>query len=309
MKQNFPIEQGSEKGSSLFLLKLLKTGFWFLKHTTKLKYPTQLALGRFIGRRVMQLDQEHSRIAAINIDTCFPILSPQQNRELLLEHFENVGMGIVEMAISWWMPDDKFKQLIHVKGLQNLENALSHGKGVILASAQFTTPDILSRCLGKLVPVTEIYHPHRIESVDEQVRTHRKHQVRSFLMHEDLKAITDTLKQNRAVLIRHDMTPGHKQFTFANFFNISAATNTAVSRFARMTKATVLPVTVLRRENNEGYNLIIESPLPGFPGDSIESDTLRLNLAIERWVDKEPAQYGWSYPRFRERPPGEPRFY
>jgi lauroyl/myristoyl acyltransferase len=76
-----------------------------------------------------------------------------------------------------------------------------------------------------------------------------------------------------------------------------------------MTKATVLPVTVLRRDNNEGYNLIIESPLPGFPGDSIETDTHRLNLAIERWVDKEPAQYGWSYPRFRERPHGEPRFY
>jgi len=55
--------------------------------------------------------------------------------------------------------------------------------------------------------------------------------------------------------------------------------------------------------------MIIESPLPGFPGDDIETDTYRLNLAIERWVDKEPAQYGWSYPRFRERPPGEPRFY
>ena len=101
----------------------------------------------------------------------------------------------------------------------------------------------------------------------------------------------------------------HKQFSFANFFNIPAATNTAISRFARMSKAEVIPVTVMRRENHEGYNLIFESPLPGFPGKDPEADTQRINLLIERWVDREPAQYGWCFPRFRVRPEGEPRFY
>ena len=128
-------------------------------------------------------------------------------------------------------------------------------------------------------------------------------------MHEDIKVITETLKKNKAVLFTHDMATEHKQFTFADFFDIPAATNTAVSRFARMTHAMVIPVTVLRRPEDEGYNLIFAPPLPDFPGESIESDTRQMNKFIEHWVDSEPAQYGWSYPRFRERPEGEPRFY
>lgn len=289
--------------------RLLRAGFWLMKLSTHLKYPVMMRIGRFIGRRVMQLDVEHSKIAAINIDTCFPILSPQQNRELLHSHFEHVGMGIMEMAISWWMSDEQFKTLIHLKGMSHLEAALQKGHGVIFSSAQNTTPEILSRCIAKMIPTTEVYHPHRNAFIDEMIRKNRGKLLRRILMHEDLKTITETLKNNQAVLFTHDAQPGHKQFIFTKFFDVDAATNTAVSRFARMTKAPVIPVTVTRREDNDGYNLIFESPLPGFPGTDIETDTQRINLAIERWVDKDPAQYGWSHPRFRERPAGEPRFY
>lgn len=289
--------------------KLLRLAFRLLRFSTRLKYSTLMSIGRFLGRRVMQLDAEHTRIAAINIDTCFPILTPQQNRELLQEHFENAGMGIMEMAVSWWFPDDRFKKLVHIKGLNNLKTALQKNKGVIFASAQFTTPDVLSRCLGEIIETTAVYHPHSNAFIDGCIRSYREKQLKQVLIHEDMKAITETLKNNKAVLFTHDMPVEHKQFTFADFFTIPAATNTVISRFARMTHAVVIPVTVLRRPNDEGYNLIFESPLPGFPGESIESDTLRLNTVIERWVDSQPAQYGWSFPRFRERPDGEPRFY
>ncbi len=288
---------------------LLKLAFRLLRFSTRFKYTTLMSIGRFIGRRVMQLDAEHTRIAAINIDTCFPILTPQQNRELLLQHFENVGMGIMEMAISWWFPDEKFKKLVAIKGLDNLKGALQKGKGVIFASAQFTTPDILSRCLGEIIDTTAIYHPHRNAFIDECTRSYRGKQLHQILMHEDITAITEALKKNKAVLFTHDMATEHKQFTFVDFFKIPAATNTAVSRFARMTHAEVIPVTVLRHPENQGYELIFESPLPDFPGENIDEDTLCLNQVIERWIDLAPAQYGWSYPRLRERPLGEPRFY
>ena len=293
----------------LLFERFLKLGFNLLKIATRFKFSTQMAIGRFIGHRIMQLDAEHSRIAAINIETCFPIQTPQQNRELLLEHFESLGMGIVEMAISWWMPDEQFKKLVHLKGLHQLKFALQKGNGVIFASAQFTTPDILSRCLGEIIETTAIYAPHRSEFIDDYTRTHRGKQLNKILMHEDITAITDTLKQNKAVLFNHDMAPEHKQYIFADFFGEQAATNTAISRFARMTGACVIPITVLRRPENDGYDLIFESPLPDFPGSDIQTDTQRLNNVIERWVDTEPAQYGWSYPRFRQRPEGEPRFY
>lgn len=288
---------------------LLTLAFRLLRYSTRLRYPTLMRLGRFLGRRLMQTDAEHSRIAAINIDTCFPLLTPQQNRELLQEHFEQVGMGLVEMGISWWYDDQRFDRLVVIKGLDNLKRALQKNRGIIFASAQFTTPDILVRCLSKIIKTTAVYHPHPNAFINKVILEHRGRQLNHVLMTEDIKTITDTLKHNHAVLLTHDMAAEHKQVTFVDFFGIQAATNTAISRFARMTEAVVIPVNVMRRPNDTGYDLVFETPLPDFPGNSVNEDTLRLNSVITRWIDTSPAQYGWSYPRFRQRPEGEPRFY
>ncbi len=289
--------------------RLYSLAFRLLRWSAKLGHSSQMRLGRFIGRRIMQLDQKHSRIAAINIDMCFPVLSPRQQREMLLRHFENLGMGISEMALSWWAGEEKFNRLIEFKGREHVDKALQQGNGIIFVTAQFTTMDVLVRTVGQMTRVTGLYRPHHNTFVDQCISAYRERNLEKILLHEDLGSITNALGRNQAVLISHDADAGHRQVSFEPFFGETAATNTAVSRFARMTGAAVIPVYAIRRPGNNGYKIVFESALPGFPGGSSSTDSQRLNQLIERWIEAEPEQYDWSYPRFRQRPEGEPQFY
>lgn len=288
---------------------LTRIGFRLLRFSTLLPYAGMLTVGRFIGRRLMQLNADHSRIAAINLDLCFPLLGPQQHRELLQQHFEAVGMGVMERALSWWSPDEVFKPLIHIKGLENLHNAQAAGKGVILLGAQFTSPDVLLRALAPLVPVTAFYRHDDNPVVDRMIRSNRERLTQQLLDHENLQQVLQALKQNQAVLVTPDSSPGHRQTVFVDFFGVAAETNTAISRFTRMSHARVVPTRLLRRHDGKGYDLIFASSLPDFPGEDQQQDSQRISNIIERWAKDEPPQYLWICPRFRERPNDEPAFY
>ena len=73
-------------------------------------------------------------------------------------------------------------------------------------------------CYGVSGKITAIYHPHRIEFVDQCIRAYRNRQLEQVLMFENIAAVTDTLKANKAILITHDAIPTHKQYIFTDFF-------------------------------------------------------------------------------------------
>ena len=73
----------------------------------------------------------------------------------------------------------------------------------------------------------------------------------------------------------------------------------AISRLAKMADATVVPFFTLRRDDGQGYRLIVQPPLQDFPGDDAIADARRINGLIENVVRQAPAQYFWLHQRFR----------
>jgi Kdo2-lipid IVA lauroyltransferase/acyltransferase len=94
---------------------------------------------------------------------------------------------------------------------------------------------------------------------------------------------------------------------FVPFFGIQAATITGLSRLAKAAGATVIPCVT--RMHETGYEVELMSPWENFPTNDPEADTARMNAWIESAVRKMPAQYYWVHRRFKNRPPGETRFY
>jgi KDO2-lipid IV(A) lauroyltransferase len=94
-----------------------------------------------------------------------------------------------------------------------------------------------------------------------------------------------------------------KTSVFVPFFGIPAATVTATHHLARLSGAAVIPFFQRRREGG-GYVFRMEAPLANFPSDDPVADAARVNALMERMVREAPAQYLWSYKRFKARPPG-----
>ena len=96
---------------------------------------------------------------------------------------------------------------------------------------------------------------------------------------------------------------------FADFFRIPAATNTAISRLAKISGAAVIPCFTQRLEHLTGYQVILQSTLEHFPSGDLQQDASRINQLIEKQVRCAPEQYLWVHRRFKDRPGGEPDFY
>ena len=276
---------------------------------SRLPFTWQLAIGRFIGRTFQQFAGRRRAIAAVNLSLCFPELSAGERDRILAEQFISMGIGVLEMAMSWWAPARRLKKLARVEGLQHLQDALDRDKGVILLSAHFTTLEIGGRLLALHAPFHVMYREHKNAAFDRVMKAARIRHFGKAIPRGDLRGMLRSLQHNMPVWYAPDQDYGREQSIFVPFFGIPAASITATSRLARISSAAVVPFFQTRLPGARGYRLTLYPPLDNFPGASVEEDTQRINDIIEARIREQPGQYLWAHRRFKNRPKGEAQVY
>ncbi len=290
---------------------LLWLGLGLLWLVTQLPYRALLTIGRLLGAGMYRVAGERRRIAARNLELCFPEKSAKERKHLLKENFASTGIAFFEMAMSWWWSRQRLARLAHVEGLEHLKQAQLDGKGVILMALHFTTLEIGAALLGQKHTIDGMYREHGNPLFDYiQRRGRERHNLDSLAVErEDVRGMLKLLRAGRAIWYAPDQDYGAKQSIFVPLFGIQAATVTATSKFARLGKALVVPFTQERQADGSGYRLVIHPPLTDFPGESDEVDCLRINQWVEASVRECPEQYLWTHRRFKSRPPGEAKLY
>lgn len=298
------------------MLKTLAPRYWptwfalgLLRLGTLLPFGAQLALGRWLGRRLHRFARRRRRIAETNLRLCFPELDEPARRRLLLAHFESLGMGFMETALSWWGSAGRLRGLMRIEGMEHLEAAQARGRGVLLVAAHFTTLEIGARLLALAVPLHPMYRPHNNPLFEQIQGRARTRQSAGAIRRDDIRATVRALKANQAVWYAPDQDFGPRQSVFVPFMGINAATLTATGRLAKMSGAAVVPMTQERLADGSGYRVILEPPVEGLPSGDDQADARRQNAVFERWIRQRPADYLWVHRRFKTRPDGEPDFY
>ncbi len=274
---------------------------WLL---TRLPVGWQLALGRGLGRLAWHLARRRRHIGEVNLRLCFPDLSATERRRLLRAHFRALGMGVVETAMSWWLPGRRLRPLVTLEGLEHLEAALARGRGVILLSAHFTTLEIAGRLLALQAPFHVMYRSHKNPVFEAVMRRARERHFDRAIRRDDLRGFLRSLRQGMPVWYAPDQNYGREHSIFVDFFGVPAATITATHRLARLSGAPVVPFFPQRLGEDPRYRLRLLPALEGFPGDDEVADTRRINALIEEAVRACPEQYLWVHRRFKTRPPG-----
>jgi len=272
--------------------------------TTRLPFAWQLAIGRLLGWCIYLFGTRRRRITRTNLELCFPELPAGALRELVRHHLVALGIAIIEIALSWWGTERKLRGLVTISGLDNLEQALQQGRGVILLSAHFTTLEIGGRLLALHRPFHVLYRRHKNPVIGFLMRRSRTRLYEQAIERGDLRAMVRSLRENHAVWYAPDQDFGSDNSIFVPFFGVPAATLTATSRLAGATGACVVPFFPARLPGSRGYHLRLLPALAGFPGASAEADTRRIVTLIEERVREHPEQYGWAHRRFKTRPPG-----
>jgi len=272
-----------------------------------LPYPIVMEIGRRLGQFVQHFAHRRVRIARTNLCLCFPELSDVERERLLDQNFQAMGMGVMEIGMGWWWSHQRIEKLLHaVEGAENLPKADDPG-GVIFLTAHFSSLELSGRYLGHRTPAHAMYRRNENPVIQYLFERYRTRHTLGIIDRDDVRSMLKALKHGEGVWFAPDQNFGHKGHVFSDFMGIPAASNTATSRFAKMTGAKVIPFTLFREQ--DGYRLVIEPPLEHFPSNDVEADTQRINDIYSRWVRRAPAQYNWIHRRFKTRPEGEPPIY
>lgn len=300
----------------VFRIAFLHPRFWplwlglgLLWLLTLLPYRALMALGRLLGALLYHLAGSRRRIVERNLQLCLPELDENARRRLLRENFASMGASFFEMPIAWWWPPSRLARLGRVEGVEHLQQAVEEGQGVILMALHFTTLEIGGALMSLQHRSWGMYRQHKNPVFDFIQRRGREQRLDGVVERDDVRGMLKVLRAGGTIWYAPDQDYGPRQSIFVPLFGIPAATVTATSKFARLGKARVIPMTQVRHSDGSGYLVRIHPPLADFPGASEEEDCKRINSLIEAAIRECPEQYLWAHRRFKTRPPGEPKLY
>ncbi|MBA3487855.1 MAG: LpxL/LpxP family Kdo(2)-lipid IV(A) lauroyl/palmitoleoyl acyltransferase [Lysobacter sp.] len=270
----------------------------------RLPWSLQRALGRALGAILRMSLQGRRRIAARNIELCFPQLDQRARESLVIEHFSALGIGVFEFARAWWGSIEPLRHSVQLEGLEHLQAAHAAGKGVILVSGHFTTLEICGRLLSEHLPVAGMYRPHAQPAMEWAVKRGRMRYAAAMFSKLELRPAVKHLKRSGILWYAPDQDPSRGDAVYVAFFDRPAHSLTSTHQLARLSGAAVVAFTHRRRRDG-GYSLKLSAPLAQFPSDDPTDDTARIMSAIADMARAAPAQYLWIHRRFKRQPGGE----
>lgn len=280
-----------------------------LRLVSLLPYRAAMFVGRQVGYLVYLLSRSRRRIIDTNLRSCFPEKSAVERDRIKLACYKNMGVALIEFALSWWWPADKLRSLVEIDGREHVDNALANDQGVILLTGHYTSLEIGHRLIALYMPLQLMYRTQQNELFDSYLYTRRSSYLVNAVSRKNTRQLIKGIKQKIPTWYAPDQDFSRERNVFAPFMGIATATITASSRLAQSSGAAMLPYYPERKRDGSGYILRIDAPLKDFPSGDDLKDASAINGSIEKYARLFPENYMWMHKRFKTRPPGEAPFY
>lgn len=300
-----------------FSLALLHPRYWLtwfglgvLWLLVQLPYPLLRRLGGLLGRMSKPFLKRRASIARRNLELCFPDMDRTRLEDTVNSNFTSLGMGLMETGMAWFWSDARVKRWFDVSGLQHLQQANRHGRGVMVIGIHFMSLELGGRAMGLCQPMMAMYRPHN-NKVMELIQTWgRMRSNKAMLDRKDLRGMVHALKQGETVWFAPDQDYGPRGSIFAPFFAVpQAATTRGTYTLVRLAQPQLVPVVLIRKQDGRGYQLLIQPALSDYPQDDEMAATCYMNRIVEQEILRAPDQYLWLHRRFKTRPRGELSLY
>ena len=285
-----------------------RLGVAFMRLLSHLPLAWVRALGWGLGWLLYGLAVPRRRVVQINLALCFPRWTAARRQALVPKVFIHFAQAWLDRSWLWHGRPEVTRQRL---GLTGALAELQGSAPTVIFAPHFVGLDAGWTALTQQLPrrFTTIYTDQANKVVDAWIHAGRSRfgTGRLFGRADGVKPIVAGLRAGEPLYLLPDMNFGPEESIFVPFYGVSAATVPSLSRFARLGRARVVPVVT--RMTAQGYEVCVMPGWDGFPGDAIETDTARMNLALQGWIDAMPEQYYWVHKRFKTRPPGEPGVY
>jgi KDO2-lipid IV(A) lauroyltransferase len=210
------------------------------------------------------------------------------------------GKNILELPFVWCAPPGRVLPTAIVEDWGPAQAALDAGQGVIFLTPHLGCFEIIAQTVAVKVPVTALYRPPRkaaLKPLMEQARARHNLALAPATL-AGVRMLAKALKRGEVIGLLPDQVPGNGEGVWADFFGKPAYTMTLPAKLQQMTGAPVILAYAERLPRGRGYVIRFvrfEERLDG----TAEQQARAINAAMEKLIARCPAQYLWSYARYK----------
>ena len=274
-----------------------------------LPFRAQAWLGDAVGWLLYFLARGRRHIATINLQLCFPNLSPAARARLVQQNFQAFARSIIERSILWWGSRERIQKLIRVEGQEHFDQA--RGQPLILLTAHFVGLDVGGSWLIQNVDGVSVYARQKNKFIEKILLDKRQRFGKQLLYvrQAGMRPVIKALRTGYPFYYFTDQDFSIRDGLFIPFFGIETATLATLPRLVEMAHARIVPCITRVLPDYQGYEVRFYPPWDNYPSGDLAADIRRMNEFIEQRVLEMPEQYFWLHRRFKTRPEGEESFY
>jgi Kdo2-lipid IVA lauroyltransferase/acyltransferase len=266
-------------------------------------------IGEALGMVAYVVVKSRRHIARVNLNLCFPELTDAERERLLRRHFRCFARGILESGIAWWGSERRLRRTVRVEGEEHVR-ALQGARFIGLVP-HFVGIELEGMRMTLDYRGAAVYVHQKDAYIDAFLKRKRERfpGTRMIARQEGVKAILRAFLDGQALQLSPDMDLGPRDAVFVPFFGVTAATVTALSRIAKLTRSRIVPLVIRQLPGGRGYIARFYPAWEDYPSASPEADARRMNAFIEERIREMPEQYLWTHRRFKTRPSAEAGYY
>jgi Kdo2-lipid IVA lauroyltransferase/acyltransferase len=217
-------------------------------------------------------------------------------RKLVAAAVAETGKGALEIAAIWFRDERAAAALIvEVSNWPLVEAARERGSGILFLTPHLGCFEVTALYAALRMPITVLYRPPHLRWLEPLMIAGRERAQAKVAPANTygVRMLYRALRRGEAVGLLPDHAPGEGEGEWAEFFGRPAYTMTLAGRLAESAGATVILAYAERLPKGRGYRLHLRAP-----AEPVTS-AAALNRALESLIRECPAQYLWSYNRYK----------
>lgn len=211
------------------------------------------------------------------------------------------GKNIMELPFAWCASTPRLKKLVREENWAVVQRALEAKKGLIFLTPHIGCFEIVGRMIALHQPISCLYRPPRkaaLKPLLEDARIENGIQLAPANL-SGVRILLKALKRGEAVGVLPDQVPQEGEGVWADFFGKPAYTMTLSAKLHTMTGAPIILTFAERLPFGAGYiqhYSLFDEVLEG----TLAQQAAAINRAMEKMIARCPAQYFWSYHRYKK---------
>lgn len=271
---------------------------WLFNLVARLPLSVLHRLGAVLGKLTYSLSGKYAERMRENLSNALKGRPEADFRRVLNASIVEAGKGAAELLWVWCRPLAEVTASVKAcYGWEHIEAARARGKGVIFLTPHLGCFDVSALYVAEHMPLTVLYRPPKLMWLERVMRSGRE-RAQVQLARTDVSGVRQlykALKRAEAIGLLPDQVPGNGEGEWADFFGRPAYTMTLIGRLVKSSGASVVMTSVERLTHGSGYILrftplefVVDLPI-----------SRQINAALEKLVLINPAQYLWSYNRYK----------